>query len=86
MSTLTDEAVRNFMDVRLSRYKALDGGIVRLDKIPRSAAGKVLKALLRERAAEECAQTITASEGSRKKERVAPNKHKKCFIFLDNNS
>lgn len=81
MSTLTDEAVRDFMDVRLSRYKALDGGIVRIDNIPRSAAGKILKPLLRKRAAKEYAQTIALSKKSEEKELAALYKYRKCFIF-----
>ena len=46
---LTAEAVYHFAGSRLARYKALDGGVVFVDHIPRTASGKVqrfkLKAL-----------------------------------------
>lgn len=45
---LTDEEIRIFMGQHLARYKALDGGIFRIDKIPRSASGKILKPVLRQ--------------------------------------
>ena len=47
--TLTAEAVYHFSRTRLASYKALDGGVVFVDHIPRTASGKVqrfkLKAL-----------------------------------------
>ncbi|KUI57336.1 4-coumarate--CoA ligase-like 1 [Cytospora mali] len=50
---ISDDEIRAFMNKRLSRYKTPDGGIVRIDRIPRSAAGKILKHILREMAAKE---------------------------------
>lgn len=58
VSSLTDEAIRNFMDVNLSRYKALDGGIVQINKIPRNTSGKILKPILRDLAAVEIAKEM----------------------------
>ena len=46
---LTAETVYHYSRTRLARYKALDGGVVFVDHIPRTASGKVqrfkLKAL-----------------------------------------
>ena len=40
-SALTAEAVYHFARTRLASYKALDGGVVFVDHIPRTASGKV---------------------------------------------
>lgn len=42
----------------LAKYKALDGGIVFVDSIPRTPAGKVSKKVLRERADKELKETL----------------------------
>lgn len=83
VASLTDEAVRNFMNVRLSRYKALDGGIVQVDEIPRSASGKILKPMLRKLAAKEVAEEVfAAGEQSGAGERASTSGYKTtCFIF-----
>lgn len=48
--TITDGEIHNHMSGHLAKYKALAGGIERLDAIPRSASGKILKRILREKA------------------------------------
>ena len=50
---VSDEQILTFMGRRLAKYKALAGGIVRIRAIPRNPSGKILKRLLRERAAKE---------------------------------
>ncbi|PKY00040.1 putative AMP-binding enzyme [Aspergillus campestris IBT 28561] len=51
--TLGEQEVRAFMEPRLAKYKALTGGVRFVQEIPRNASGKILKRLLRERAASE---------------------------------
>jgi 4-coumarate--CoA ligase len=46
---LTEEDVKEWVAKRLAKYKALDGGVEFVDTIPRTASGKVLRRLLRER-------------------------------------
>lgn len=85
-SDLTEEAVRSFMNLRLSRYKSLDGGVVWIDKIPRSAAGKILKPLLRELAATEIArdelQAISRGEVKEKRKKASTRKNIALCSFL----
>ena len=50
---LTEDAVKEFMDGKLAKYKRLDGGVRFVAAIPKSAAGKILKRLLREEAKKE---------------------------------
>lgn len=45
---LTEEEVRAFLGGRLAKFKALTGGVVFLDAIPKNASGKILKRVLRE--------------------------------------
>ncbi len=45
---VSEEEIKEFMISKLSRYKALDGGVQFVDTIPRNASGKVLKTKLRE--------------------------------------
>ncbi len=45
--TLNAEDVYNFSRKRLASYKALDGGVVFVDHIPRTASGKVQRFKLR---------------------------------------
>ncbi|KAL2399759.1 Phenylacetyl-CoA ligase epaB [Exophiala dermatitidis] len=47
---LNEEAVKAWCRERLAKYKELAGGVRFIDAIPRNAAGKPLKRLLRERA------------------------------------
>lgn len=79
-SPITEDEVRAFMAVRVARFKNLDGGVVFVNTIPRSSTGKILKNVLRERAAVEvndapvkiektCMATSEMATG-----RVAPNK------------
>jgi len=49
-ASLTPEAVQEFVAGRVAQHKKLRGGVVFLDVIPKSAAGKILRRELRERA------------------------------------
>jgi len=48
-SHIDEIEVKQHMSLYLAKYKALDGGIVFTDSIPRTLAGKVAKNILRER-------------------------------------
>jgi len=48
--TTTDDEIREFLIGKLSRYKALDGGVCRVKSLPRSSTGKVLKNTFKEEA------------------------------------
>jgi acyl-CoA synthetase (AMP-forming)/AMP-acid ligase II len=50
---LTAEDVKRYLEPRLAKYKALDGGVVFLDAIPKTASGKILKRTLRDQAKQE---------------------------------
>lgn len=50
---LNEEDVKKFLSERLIYYKRLDGGVVFVNEIPKTASGKILKRTLRERAAKE---------------------------------
>lgn len=50
---LTEEAVKSYLQTRLTRYKWLDGGVVFVDIIPKTPSGKILKKMLREQAKRE---------------------------------
>lgn len=50
---LSTEDVKRYMAERLSYYKRLDGGVLFVDAIPKTASGKILKRVLRERAEKE---------------------------------
>ncbi|KAI9706808.1 MAG: hypothetical protein M1820_004779 [Bogoriella megaspora] len=50
---LSEAEVQHYIASQLSSYKRLDGGVVFVDAIPKNASGKILKRLLRERAAKE---------------------------------
>lgn len=50
---LTAEDVRKYMAERLAYYKRLDGGVMFVDAIPKTASGKILKRMLRDQAAKE---------------------------------
>ncbi len=52
-SKLDEAKVKSHMLIHLAKYKALDGGIVFTNSIPRTPAGKVSKKVLRERASKE---------------------------------
>ena len=61
--SVSEDEVKTFMAERLAKYKNLDGGVCFVEQLPRSSAGKVLKNVLREKAA---AEIQTASEQSAK--------------------
>lgn len=50
---LSEENVKKYVAERLIYYKKLDGGVVFVEAIPKTASGKILKRLLREQAAKE---------------------------------
>ena len=50
---LTGGEVKGFLKGRLARYKWLEGGVVFLDEVPKTASGKILKRVLREQAKKE---------------------------------
>lgn len=50
---LTKEQVRDYLEERLARYKALTGGVKFVDAIPKNASGKILKKVLREESQKE---------------------------------
>ncbi|EMC98908.1 hypothetical protein BAUCODRAFT_84795 [Baudoinia panamericana UAMH 10762] len=49
----SEQEVHNYMRGLLASYKMLEGGIVFVDMVPKNASGKILKRVLRERAAKE---------------------------------
>ena len=51
--SLTEADVYDWVKASLVRYKWLDGGIQFIDAIPKTASGKILKQVLRKRAAKE---------------------------------
>ena len=48
--SITEQEVLAHCGSRLARYKAITGGIIFVDALPRNASGKLLKRELRERA------------------------------------
>jgi 4-coumarate--CoA ligase len=46
-STLTPQQVVDFVAANVAHFKKLRGGVEFVDKIPKSAAGKILRRLLR---------------------------------------
>ena len=50
--------VRHWVQERLARYKWLEGGVRFVDEIPKSATGKMLKRVLRERVKKETAAKL----------------------------
>ncbi len=52
-SSITEEDVKQIISTKLASYKALTGGVVFVDEIPKSPSGKILKRVLREQVEEE---------------------------------
>jgi 4-coumarate--CoA ligase len=52
-SKITEDEVKDIISTKLASYKALTGGVVFVDEIPKSPSGKILKRILREQAEEE---------------------------------
>lgn len=50
---LTEKDVYQYVEEKLAKFKRLDGGVVFVEDIPKNPSGKILKRLLRERAARE---------------------------------
>ena len=53
---LSDKEIHQHVSNSLAKYKALTGGIRRIDSIPKSAPGKILKKVLKEAAAKEASE------------------------------
>ena len=49
-STSAPEVFAKYVESRVAKHKQLRGGVVAIDAIPKSAAGKILRRELRERA------------------------------------
>lgn len=47
---ISEQYVKDFVKVRVARYKALDGGVVFVNSIPRNGSGKILRKALTQRA------------------------------------
>ena len=45
-TNVTAESVKKHMAERLAKYKQLEGGVVRVESIPKTASGKILKRVL----------------------------------------
>ena len=43
------EKIKNFVDGQVAHHKKLRGGVIYIDKIPKSASGKILRRELRDR-------------------------------------
>ena len=56
-SGITEEEVKELVSTKLASYKALTGGVVFVDEIPKSPSGKILKRILREQVEEELRKT-----------------------------
>jgi acyl-CoA synthetase (AMP-forming)/AMP-acid ligase II len=52
-SSLTADKIKTYVAEKLAKYKALNGGVVIVDAIPKLPSGKILKRVLREWAKEE---------------------------------
>lgn len=50
---LTHEEVAKWVEERVAQYKKLRGGVLFVDSIPKSPAGKILRKILREEAKKE---------------------------------
>ena len=55
---INERAILEFVKSKAAAYKQLRGGVVWLEAIPKSAAGKILRRELRERAKKEQEQTL----------------------------
>ena len=47
---LTSEQIVSWVDAKVANHKKLRGGVVLVDVIPKSPAGKILRKVLRDRA------------------------------------
>ena len=52
-SEMTDTEIYNWVRQRVAPYKRLDGGVEFVSEVPKSASGKILRRILRERLLEE---------------------------------
>ncbi|EPS43024.1 hypothetical protein H072_2980 [Dactylellina haptotyla CBS 200.50] len=56
-SKVTTEDIQKYMSKAVAKYKQLTGGVIWVDMIPKNPSGKILRKLLRERAAKEIKDT-----------------------------
>lgn len=63
---VSDSEIQEYVLSRLAKFKALDGGIKRVESIPRSSSGKILKKILREEA------NLEIMEGSKARNEALP--------------
>jgi acyl-coenzyme A synthetase/AMP-(fatty) acid ligase len=45
---MSDEEVHSYLEKNVAHYKKLRGGVERVDEIPKSISGKILRRVLRE--------------------------------------
>ncbi|KAK4225347.1 4-coumarate--CoA ligase-like 7 [Podospora fimiseda] len=62
-SKVTGEEIAKWMESKVTRYKQLKGGVIFVDAIPKNPSGKILRKVLRERAAKEIGDS--APKGSK---------------------
>ncbi|KAK4168832.1 4-coumarate--CoA ligase-like 7 [Cladorrhinum sp. PSN259] len=62
-SKTTEQEVAKWMESKVTRYKQLKGGVVFVEAIPKNPSGKILRKVLRERAAKEVGDS--APKGSK---------------------
>lgn len=55
-ANMTEDDIYEWVKERVAAYKRLDGGVVFVDAVPKSASGKILRRVLREQVAEEMNQ------------------------------
>jgi len=70
--TTTDVGIQKFLIGKLSRYKALDGGVRRVESLPRSSTGKVIKNIFREQAKQEILEEKIKATTSSETEDFSP--------------
>ncbi len=59
-TSITEDEVKGLIKERLASYKQLTGGVRFLDEIPKSASGKILKRVLRDKAQKETGRDANA--------------------------
>ncbi|KAK4191557.1 putative 4-coumarate--CoA ligase [Podospora australis] len=57
-SKAAEQEIAKWMETKVARYKQLKGGVVFIDAIPKNPSGKILRKILRERAAKEVGDSV----------------------------